>query len=115
MEIEELTQLAIDALEDVRGQDIRVLDVSSLTAITDRMVIASGTSDRQVKALAQNVISRAKEQGVRPAGVEGEREGEWILVDLRDVVVHIMQAQTRAFYQLEKLWDIPEAAAGHRP
>lgn len=112
MELKQLTHLVVDALEDVRGQDIRVLDVTKLTTITDRMIIASGTSDRQVRALAHSVISKAKAHGLKPAGVEGEREGEWILVDLHDVVVHVMLTRTRAFYQLEKLWDMPEAAAG---
>jgi ribosome-associated protein len=112
MELKQLTELVVDALEDVRGQEIKVLDVSRLTALTDYMIIASGTSDRQVKALAQNVITKVKASGIQPAGVEGEREGEWILVDLHDVVVHVMASHTRAFYQLEKLWDMPEAAAG---
>lgn len=110
MERNELTRLVVGALEDVRGQDIKVLDVTSLTTMTDSMVIASGNSDRQVKALAESVVTRARESGIKPRGVEGVDQAEWILVDFGDVLVHIMQGQTRAFYQLEKLWDMPEAA-----
>lgn len=101
-----LTKLVVDALEDLKGQDIRVLDVKALTAITDTMVLCTGTSNRHVAALAHNVIDEAKNQGIRPLGLEGMDQGEWALVDLNGVLVHVMQAQTRAFYQLEKLWSI---------
>jgi ribosome-associated protein len=112
LKLRELTELVVEALEDVKGIDIRVFDVSDLTAITDRMVIATGRSDRHVKSLAQNVAIRAKESGHPPRGMEGERQGDWALVDLGDVVVHVMQPQARAFYQLEKLWDVhPPAVA----
>ncbi len=111
MDVNKLTDLVVTALDDLKGQQITVLDVSALTTMTDRMVIASGNSDRQVKALAGQVTTRAREAGVRPMGIEGEKEAEWILVDFGDVVVHIMQAQTRAFYQLEKLWDLPQREA----
>ncbi len=104
MTAEELTQVVIHALEDVKAVDIRVLDVRGMTGITDVMVIASGNSDRQIRALANSVIVKAKESGVRPIGVEGEREGQWALVDLGDVVVHIMLPETREFYGLERLW-----------
>jgi len=102
-----LVKLVVAAIEDIKGLDIQVLDVAALTTITDHMVIATGTSNRHVKSIADNVIARAKEAGYRPLGVEGIDAGEWVLVDLADAVVHVMQAQPRAFYQLEKLWDVP--------
>lgn len=101
-----LTKLAVAALEDLKAQDIQVIDVKALTPMTDVMVICSGTSSRHVKALAQNVMDEAREQGNRPLGVEGLDQGEWALVDLNGVLVHVMQTQTRAFYQLEKLWAV---------
>jgi ribosome-associated protein len=104
MRTKQLTDLAVAALEEIKAKDITVLDVRKLTTITDMMIVASGTSTRQVKALADNVVERAKAAGCRPLGVEGEREAEWILVDLADVVVHVMLPSTRDFYQLEKLW-----------
>lgn len=103
-----LTRLAVAAIEDVKGFDIRVLDVRSLTTITDVMIICSGTSSRHVKSIADAVVERSKGQGARPRGLEGYERGEWVLVDLGGVVVHAMQLSTRAFYQLEKLWDIQE-------
>lgn len=107
-----LAKLAVTALEDLKGQDIRVLDVKKLTTVTDWMVICTGTSNRHVKSLADNVIEEAKKAGSRPQGAEGREMGEWVLVDLGAVVVHVMQAQTRAFYQLEKLWDVKAAGEG---
>jgi ribosome-associated protein len=101
-----LAQIAINALEDVKGQDIKVLDVMKLTTITDTMIICTGTSNRHVKSLADSVIQASKENGHRPTGIEGLEQGEWVLVDLGGVVVHVMQVQARAFYQLEKLWDV---------
>jgi ribosome-associated protein len=104
MTVDELVALVVQVLDDMKAQDIHVLDVRGKTSVTDVMVIASGSSARQVKAQAERVIEKAKEHGVRPVGVEGEQEAEWILVDLGDVVVHMMQPAIRDFYHLEKLW-----------
>jgi ribosome-associated protein len=101
---EELVQLAVDALEDMKAKDITVIDVRGKTSVTDYMVIASGTSSRHVKSLADNVLEKMKEKGVRPLGSEGLEGGEWALLDLGDVVVHAMQVATRQFYDLERLW-----------
>ena len=101
---EDLVKLAIAALEDIKAQDITTIDVRDKTSITDFMVIASGTSSRHVKSLADNVLEKVKEQGVRPLGSEGLDGGEWALLDLGDVVVHVMQVPTRQFYDLERLW-----------
>lgn len=111
---DDLTALAIGALEDLKGSDIRVLDVRNLTPITDVMVICTGTSDRHVKSLAQAVMERAQAHNCRPRGVEGMDVGEWVLVDLNGVVVHVMQAQARAFYQLERLWDMGQLDAAQQ-
>jgi ribosome-associated protein len=105
MKTDVLTDLVVDALDDLKAQDVRVLDVRDKTSITDVMVFATGTSNRHVKSLADNVMEKAKEAGVPPVGTEGVEQGEWALIDLGDVVVHIMQASVRAFYQLEKLWE----------
>ncbi len=110
-----LTRLVGEAIEDIKGLDLRFIDVRELTTITDHMVLCTGTSNRHVKSIADNVITKAKEAGYRPLGVEGLDAGEWVLVDLGDVVAHVMQAQTRAFYQLEKLWDVPPPAAASTP
>ncbi len=115
MQAEQLRYLVMNALQDMKGVDVRVLDVRRMTAITDFMVIASGTSDRHVKSLARNVLDKARAQDVRPLGVEGEQEGEWVLVDLCDVVVHVMQPQVRDFYNLEKLWSVEAPAADAVP
>ncbi|WP_027896195.1 ribosome silencing factor [Zestomonas thermotolerans] len=104
MQNEELVKVVIAALEDLKGQDITTIDVREKTSITDYMVIASGTSSRHVKALAENVLEKIKEHGVRPLGHEGLDGGEWALLDLGDVVVHVMQVPTRQFYDLERLW-----------
>ena len=101
-----LLEIVIAALQDIKGVDIRVIDVRGLTAITDRMVIVSGTSSRHIKALAENVVLEAKRHGFAALGVEGEDSTGWILVDLTDVVVHIMMPEIRAFYALEKLWSV---------
>ncbi|MBB1485514.1 ribosome silencing factor [Oceanospirillum sediminis] len=109
MQTEQLKQLVIDSLEEMKGNDITVLDVSGSTSVTDFMIIASGTSNRHVSSLANNVVENVKDNGVRPLGVEGQAGSEWVLVDLGDVVVHVMQPATRQFYDLERLWsDLPE-------
>jgi len=104
-----LRDLAVAVLEDAKAQDIQVIDLSERSSFADYMVIASGTSSRQVKAMADRLVQRAKASGIRPLGVEGSDGAEWVLVDLADVIVHVMQPQTRAFYNLEKLWSAPPA------
>lgn len=101
---EDLVKLAIAALEEIKAQDITTIDVREKTSITDFMVIASGTSSRHVKSLVDNILEKAKEQGVRPIGSEGLDSGEWALLDLGDIVVHVMLPTTRQFYDLERLW-----------
>ena len=108
MELEALKKLIIDALEDLKAKDIRVVDVYGKSSITDLMVFASGTSDRHLKSLAGSVITKAKQAGHPPIGVEGENGGEWVLVDLGDAVVHIMKPEIRDFYNLERLWETAE-------
>jgi ribosome-associated protein len=93
------------ALDDMKAVNVRVLDVRGLTDIADTMVIASGNSDRHVRSIAERVVERAKAAGFRPLGTEGERDGEWVLVDLQDVVVHVMLPRVREFYGLERLWE----------
>ncbi|MFC3608634.1 ribosome silencing factor [Stutzerimonas tarimensis] len=116
MQNEVLVQVATDALEELKGQDITTIDVRGKTSVTDFMVIASGSSSRHVKSLAQNVLEKTKEQGVRPIGSEGLDGGEWALLDLGDVVVHVMQVATRQFYDLERLWQGAEQSrAQHEP
>lgn len=102
-----LDQVVAGALDDLKAVDVQVLDVRHLTTVTDTMVIASGRSDRHVRAIAGAVVEQCKRAGHRPLGVEGERSGEWVLVDLADVIVHVMLPRVREFYNLEKLWDMP--------
>ncbi len=106
----QLKSVVVEALEDMKAVNVKVLDVRGLTDITDTMVIASGTSDRHVRSVADRVLEKAREAGVRPFGVEGARDGEWVLVDLPDVLVHIMLPRVRELYGLEKLWDGGTAA-----
>lgn len=105
---EDLAKRVVDALADLKAQSIEVLEVSGMTSITDYMIIASGTSNRHVKALSDRVVEAAKEAGVMPVGVEGESTRDWMLVDLGDVVVHVMLPNTRSFYNLEKLWSLDD-------
>lgn len=101
-----LLDLASTTLDDGKAVDLVSLDVRDMTTVTDHMLICSGTSNRHVKALAENLIKTCKDAGHQPNGVEGLQDGEWVLVDLGGVVAHVMQQQTRAFYQLEKLWSV---------
>jgi ribosome-associated protein len=111
----ELKQLAIEALADLKANDIRCLDVRNQTDIADYMIVASGTSSRHVSALVNNVIVEAKKAGVMPNGVEGHQTGEWVLVDLVDVVVHVMVPQAREFYDLERLWSLEQTPEENIP
>ncbi len=104
MQSNELVTLVLAALDDGKGRDIKVIDVRQKTSITDYMVIASGTSERHVKSLADQVVEKAKASHIEPLGVEGQATGEWVLVDLGDAIVHVMKPQIRDFYQLEKFW-----------
>ncbi len=109
MELDQLKQLVLDTLDDMKAKDVQVLDVRGKTSVTDFMIVASGTSDRHVKAVAETVAFRAKEAGETPLGTEGVSEGEWALVDLNSVVVHVMLPKVRDFYALERLWSATEA------
>ena len=104
MNSEQLCTLVVDALDDIKAQDITTLDVRKMTTVTDYMIVASGTSNRHVQALVENVAEKAKEAGHKPIGVEGEEGGEWVLLDLQDALVHVMLPKVREFYNLEKLW-----------
>ncbi len=110
MRSKQLLALAEHALADLKARDIKVLDVRRQTTIADYMIVASGTSDRHVKSIADRLVQRASEAGCQPLGVEGTGTGEWVLVDLADVIVHIMQPKARDFYKLENLWDMDAAA-----
>jgi ribosome-associated protein len=112
---DELVTLVEDALNELKALDTCVLNVGRLTSVTDHMVISSGTSSRHVRSIAEKVIEKAKAAGRVPLGVEGQQYGEWVLVDLGDVVVHLMQPKVRNFYNLEKLWNMetqPDSTAG---
>jgi ribosome-associated protein len=107
--IRPLVQVVEGALDEMKAVNVRVLDVHKLTDIADTMIIASGNSDRHVRSIADRIIEHAKKAGFRPMGVEGERDGEWVLVDLQDIIVHIMLPRVREFYRLESLWDVSAA------
>jgi ribosome-associated protein len=112
MDIKKLQSTVIDALEDVKAQDIKVFDTVHLTSMFDRVAIASGTSNRQTKALAASVRDKVKEKGGNIVSIEGAETGEWVLVDLGDMVVHIMQPAIRAYYRLEEIWGDKEVKLG---
>ncbi len=99
------------ALDDMKAVNVKVLDVRGLTDFADTMIIASGNSDRHVRSIAERVVERVKAVGIRPLGIEGEREGEWVLVDLNDIIVHVMLPRVRELYGLELLWEPQEAHA----
>jgi ribosome silencing factor RsfS/YbeB/iojap len=101
-----LKNIVVDALADMKALDVKLLDVRGLTDIADYMVIASGTSDRHVRSVAQRVVEKTKEAGFRPHGVEGQQDGDWVLIDLSEMIVHVMLPRVREFYGLEKLWDL---------
>src|SRR5690554_1361868 len=103
---EELVKLVVDTLDDMKAEKIVNLDVRHLTTVTDHMIIASGRSDRHVRAIADALLERCEEAGIEPLGVEGHDAGEWVLVDLADAVVHVMLPRVREFYNIENLWDI---------
>ena len=111
MRLNRLQKTAVSALEDIKARDISVLDVRKITSLYDTLIVASGDSARQVKALAQNVRDKLKEAGASIIGMEGEESGEWVLVDAGDIVVHVMQPAVRAYYNLEELWTPPSTRA----
>ena len=106
-----LVKTVAAALDDMKAVNVKVLDVRPVTDVSDCMVLASGNSDRHVRSIADRVVERAKAAGFRPIGVEGERDGEWVLVDLNDVIVHVMLPRVREFYGLENLWELTPAKA----
>ncbi len=113
MTSDSLRQLAADALADIKGQDIVTLDVNRQTDIADYMIVASGSTARQVKSLVNNVLAKAKVENVQVLGVEGQDTCEWVLIDLGDVIVHVMLPKIRAFYDLERLWSLGPKKEGH--
>lgn len=112
MELDHLQEVVINALEDIKGRDIEVIDTTKLTAMFDRMIVVSGDSGRQTRALARNVQEEVKKAGGTVTGVEGQDSGDWVLVDLGSIIVHVMQPAVRAYYKLEELW---KAGPDHRP
>jgi len=108
MKLDELKALAVSAVEDLKAFDVNVVDVTGRSSVSDVLVFASGRSDRQVKSIANNVILEAKKADVAPLGVEGLNTGDWVLVDLGDVVVHVMLPQVRDYYGIERMWDVDD-------
>jgi len=109
MNSEQLSDLVVNALEEVKAKDIVKLDVRNMTTVTDYMIVASGTSNRHVRALAEAVAEKSRQAGHKPAGIEGEEGSEWVLLDLQDTLVHVMLPRVREFYNLEKLWSLSPA------
>ncbi|PCI20831.1 MAG: ribosome silencing factor [Piscirickettsiaceae bacterium] len=105
----QLISIVMDALDDMKGKQIEVLDVRDKCSFTDTMIIVTGSSRRHVKSLAETVVIASKAKGIQPLGVEGASIGDWVLVDLGDLVLHVLRAETREFYQLEKLWSVDES------
>ncbi|MCC5795002.1 MAG: ribosome silencing factor [Chromatiales bacterium] len=114
MDSSQLVRLIERTLEDIKAREVTVLDIGQLSTIADFMIVASGTSDRHVRAIADRVVEAAEGAGIAPLGVEGQDGGEWVLVDLGDVIVHLMQPEIREFYKLESLWSVPGEAAARR-
>lgn len=110
MNAEEIKKIAMEALDDLKARDLVALDVRELTGVTDYMLICTGTSNRHVKALANNVAVEVKKHGLPAMGIEGTQAADWVLVDFGDVVVHVMSAEARDFYDLERLWSAPASA-----
>lgn len=110
---DQLRDLVINALEDFKAIDVQQIDVSNRNPLTDLFVIASGSSTRHIKSMADNLVQKAKAAGCPPLGVEGQNQAEWVLVDLNDIIVHLMLPKTRAFYNLEKLWEASQAQRSH--
>lgn len=104
----DLLQVVRDSLDSLKAQDVVAFDVKKRTTVTDYMIVATGSSKRHVRSVADKLIEDAKAHGCRPLGVEGMEAGDWVLVDLNDIVVHVMRSQTREFYMLENLWGMPE-------
>lgn len=115
LNLDQLQELVISALEDFKAIDIQLIDVSGKTPLAEMFVIASGSSLRHIRSMADNLILKAKEVGNPPIGIEGDRQSEWVLVDLNDIIVHLMLPQTRAFYNLEKLWDASSQQRSGQP
>ncbi len=113
----ELEKLVLAALDEMKAVNIKLLDVRGLTDIADAMIVASGTSDRHVRSIADRVVEKVRESGRRPYGIEGKSDGEWVLVDLQDVLLHVMLPRVREFYAIEQLWEAPAkpAAQARRP
>lgn len=114
MNTPKLQEIVVSALEDIKARDIEIIDTTKLTALFDRIVVASADSGRQTRALSRNVQDKVKEAGGQVVSVEGEETGEWVLVDLGDIVVHIMQPAVRSYYNLEELW-MNHATARRKP
>lgn len=115
MRLDKITRAAVDALEDVKARDIAVFDVKKMTAMFDKVIVATGDSNRQCRALANRVQEKVKQAGGKVYGIEGESAGEWVLVDIGGAVVHIMQPAIRHYYNLEELWAPPQKAARAKP
>lgn len=113
--LDQLRDLVIHALEDFKAIDIQQIDVRGQTPLADLFVLASGNSLRHIRSMAENLVQKAKEAGHPPLGIEGDRQAEWVLVDLNDIIVHLMLPQTRAFYNLEKLWEASTQRRSSQP